>query len=246
MTIARQRARARRTARTLAEISAAKEVIEASAAQKSRLLAIAAHDLSESEALFRERFRPLAAGISRSSRSKAQWLRVNQALCQIVGYTEGRDSSRTTFQAITYAADLDDRPRICSPEVLRGEVETYHLDKRYIHRDRATSVWISDWTCRVHRDAWPQGEPRHFISQVQDITEQRRAARKQLLHQAKEEAESGQRGQKRVPLAHEPRTAYAAQRDPGVRPAFRVGGPGFLAQSRHQRTSSPPAATCSV
>ncbi len=174
MVIARQRARARRAARTLAEISAAKEAVEASVAQKSR-------QLDESEALFREAFTHSPLGMALVS-PQGQWLRVNQALCQIVGYSE-QEMLATTFQRITFPEDLDADLDLLA-QLLRGEIETYHLDKRYIHRSGHT-VWVR-LDVSLHRDAGT-GEPRHFISQVLDITEQRQAAA--LLHQAKEEAE---------------------------------------------------------
>ena len=51
--------------------------------------------------------------------------------------------------------------------------------------------------------------------------------------------------QERVPLAHEPRAAHAAQRDPGLRPAARSSSRCRRAQATASTASSTPAATCS-
>ena len=204
MIIARQRSRARRAARLLAEIRAAKAVVEASAAQKSRLLDIATGDLNESEAQFRDAFAYSPLGLALVSLD-GKWLWVNQALCHIVGYSE-QELVSTTFQAITYPADLDADLHLLA-QLVRGEVDSYHLDKRYIHR-QGHAVW-----CRLdvsmHRDA-RTGEPRHFISQVQDITEQRLAEAQ--LHQAKEEAETASTAKNEFlsRMSHELRTPLNA------------------------------------
>lgn len=204
MFYARQRARTHRAARMLAVVSAAKEAVEESEANKTRLLNIASHDLMESEALFRDAFAQSPLGLALVSPT-GRWLRVNEALCQIVGYTE-KELLETTFQTITHPEDLETDLGLLA-QTLRGEIGTYQIDKRYIHR-RGHLVWIR-LDVSLHRDA-TTGQPRHFISQVQDITEQRRAEAQ--LHQAKEEAESASAAKNEFlsRMSHELRTPLNA------------------------------------
>ncbi|HXT71289.1 MAG TPA: PAS domain S-box protein [Vicinamibacterales bacterium] len=97
-----------------------------------------------------------------------RWLEVNPALCAIVGYT--RDELLTmTFRDITHPGDSEtDERRI--RRLLAGEVESTQVEKRYIHKS-GRIVWIQLNTTIV----WSHdAEPRHFVSQIQDITERLR------------------------------------------------------------------------
>lgn len=98
-----------------------------------------------------------------------QWLRVNNSLCKILGYTED-DLFARTFQEITHPddleADLDQVQRLVD-----GELTSYEMEKRYFHRDGHV-VWVL-LSASLVRNSY--GQPIHFISQLQDIS-----ARKQM------------------------------------------------------------------
>jgi PAS domain S-box-containing protein len=96
------------------------------------------------------------------------WLRVNDALCDIVGYAPAELITRT-FQDITHPEDCDADVALAAA-VLRGERRTYQMEKRYIRAD-GTVVWVL-LSVSLVRDA--AGEPLHFISQIQDISERKR------------------------------------------------------------------------
>jgi PAS domain S-box-containing protein len=97
------------------------------------------------------------------------WLKVNRALCRIVGYSEA-ELLATDFQSITHPDDLDaDLMQV--QRLLRGEIVDYEMEKRYGHKD-GHLVWIL-LTVSLVRDR--DGQPRHFISQIQDITERKLA-----------------------------------------------------------------------
>jgi diguanylate cyclase (GGDEF)-like protein/PAS domain S-box-containing protein len=99
------------------------------------------------------------------------WLKVNRALCQIVGWSEAELLART-FQDITHPDDLDaDLAHVAA--LVRGDSDSYQMDKRYLHRDGRV-IWIK-LSARLVRD--PSGAPAHLIAQMQDITASRDAQR---------------------------------------------------------------------
>jgi len=98
---------------------------------------------------------------------EGKWLRVNRAMCEIVGYSESELLSKT-FQDITHPDDLDADLELVRG-VLAGDTAVYQMDKRYIHASGRV-VWVQlDVSLVRDRDGLPQ----HFIAQVQDITRRR-------------------------------------------------------------------------
>lgn len=179
--IGRVRARARAIRRVLEKTRVAKAQAEAASAQKSRQLSAATHDLLESEARFRSAFEHSALGIALVS-LEGRWLRVNQALCDIVGYTP-EEMLALDFQAFTHPDDLRADLQFVG-ELLRGERASYHMEKRYLHKTGEV-VWIWLDVSLVREPG--TDEPRYFVSQVQDITTRKRA--EEHLRAAKAEAE---------------------------------------------------------
>jgi len=124
--------------------------------------------LRESEERFRGAFDFAAIGMALVSPA-GRFLKVNRALCDIVGRSEA-DLLRTDFQSITHPDDIDadvDQMR----RVLDGEVPTYQMEKRYFHLDGHV-VWVQ-LNVSLVRDA--NGQPLYFISEILDITDRRRA-----------------------------------------------------------------------
>jgi PAS domain S-box-containing protein len=96
------------------------------------------------------------------------WLRVNPALCQIVGYRE-QELLATNFQHITNPEDLAADLNYVG-QMLRGEIRSYQMEKRYIHK-KGHAVWICLTVSLVNNI---KGEPLFFFAQIQDISEQKR------------------------------------------------------------------------
>lgn len=93
-----------------------------------------------------------------------RFTRVNDALCGLVGYSRA-DLLRPDFQAITHPDDLSVELGLVE-RVLRGELEGYELEKRYLKKDgSAVRVMI---TSNIVRDE--QGRPRFFAAQMQDVS----------------------------------------------------------------------------
>jgi diguanylate cyclase (GGDEF)-like protein/PAS domain S-box-containing protein len=126
---------------------------------------MAPHGLPD-DRLFESAFRHAAIGMSLVSLD-GRFLQVNDALCRIVGYPR-EELLALDFQTITHPDDLDiDLGRVQA--LVAGEIESYDLEKRYLHRDGHV-VWILLTVSLVTAD----GRPHFFISQVQDISEQKR------------------------------------------------------------------------
>ena len=155
----------------------------------------------ESEERFRSAFHHAAIGMALVS-PEGGWLQVNQSLCGMIGYTE-QELLATTFQAVTHPDDLDADLEFVG-QMLRGEIFTYQMEKRYFHK-LGHLVWVLLSVSLVRDEA---GRSLYFISQIQDITarkaaeEERRqyaaeleASRDQIQAQARELAEARDRAQ---------------------------------------------------
>ncbi len=98
-----------------------------------------------------------------------RWLKVNPALCDLVGYSEAELLTRT-FQDITHPEDIEVDLEYVR-QMIAGEIRSYRIEKRYIHGlGHLVTVLLS---VSLVRDS--EGQPRYFISQIQDITEHKRA-----------------------------------------------------------------------
>jgi len=124
--------------------------------------------LAESEQRFRATFEQAAVGITHLS-PEGKFLRVNQKLCDIVGYSK-EELVTKTFQEITYAEDLEvDLENV--RELIAREINTYTMDKRYIRKD-GSLAWTNLTVSLVRDD---KGQPQWFVSVIKDITERKRA-----------------------------------------------------------------------
>jgi PAS domain S-box-containing protein len=98
-----------------------------------------------------------------------RYLRVNDALCEITGYTADELSALTT-RDLTHPDDREgDWEKL--GRMLRGEEPVYANDKRYVRKD-GSEVWVSV-TATLVRDA--DGRPVRTIGVVQDLTARRAA-----------------------------------------------------------------------
>ncbi|MGK2931330.1 MAG: sensor domain-containing diguanylate cyclase [Solirubrobacterales bacterium] len=112
------------------------------------------------------------------------WLKVNSALCKITGYSV-EDFQGQRFADITHPNDLEEDLENAS-RLLAGEQTTYTMEKRYIKKD-GRLVWVELNGSLVRDD---QGEPLHFIAQIQDISV-RKSLEDQLRQTALEDALTG-------------------------------------------------------
>ena len=127
---------------------------------------LAEQALRESEEHFRATFEQAAVGVSHVALD-GSWIRVNQKLCDIVGYPR-EELLHLSFQEITHPDDLDQDVGHLR-RMLKGETDTYTTEKRYIKKD-GSLVWIN-LTTSLLRD--PSREPGYFVSVIEDITERK-------------------------------------------------------------------------
>ncbi|MBN8569641.1 MAG: PAS domain S-box protein [Ignavibacteria bacterium] len=96
---------------------------------------------------------------------EGKWIEVNNAVCDILGYTES-ELKQLTFQDLTHPEDIDKDLEFVR-QMLNKEIDSYQMEKRYIHKNK-NYVWALLTVSLV----WNiDGTPRFFISQIQDISE---------------------------------------------------------------------------
>ncbi len=124
--------------------------------------------LAEREARFQATFDNAAVGIAHVA-PDGRWLRVNQALCRILGYPVD-ELLTMTFQDVTYPDDLP--AELAQVERMReGKLDNYDMDKRYLRKDGAI-VWG-----RLTRSAVRKSDKSidYFVAVIEDISARKRA-----------------------------------------------------------------------
>jgi len=133
--------------------------------------------LQESEERFRSTFDAAAIGMALVN-LEGRFIRVNAALCHIVGYTE-EELTQKTFQDITHPDDLETDLALIY-ELLAGARQSYQMEKRYVKKDGRV-IWILLSGSAVRDSA---GKVLYFVGQIQDINE-----RKVLLDRLERQAQ---------------------------------------------------------
>lgn len=91
---------------------------------------------------------------------------VNQRFCEIVGYRR-EELLTLTCDDITHPDDIE--LNIYHSQALRGEIDTYRMEKRYIHKD-GHIVYV-DLAASCVRDEL--GNLEYLVGMIQDITERK-------------------------------------------------------------------------
>jgi PAS domain S-box-containing protein len=136
--------------------------------------------LRESEERFRATFEQAAVGITHVGLDD-RYIRVNKKFCDIL-YYDCEELQKQTYQDITYPEDVP-RQEEHTGRLLRGEIETYIMEKRYVRRD-GSLVW-ANLTVSLVRGA--DGTPKYFMGVVEDITDRKQA--EEAMKKAKASAE---------------------------------------------------------
>lgn len=107
-------------------------------------------------------------GMAISSPDK-YWLRVNERLCTMFGYSQ-EELLAITWEELTYAEDREPDVRQFE-RVLKGEIEGFSMPKRFLKKDGSLIYTNLSTTCIRKED----GTADYFLTSIEDITEQVKA-----------------------------------------------------------------------
>ena len=104
------------------------------------------------------------------------WIEVNDALCATLGYTR-EELTRMTWTELTYPEDLaPDQAQF--NRMLAGEINSYAMDKRFIHKDGH----LVDTRLAVSHVRKPDGSLDYVVAMVEDISERKQAEKDLRAH----------------------------------------------------------------
>ena len=123
-------------------------------------------DLVESERLYRSTFDASPIGIVHVGLD-GRWLRVNQRLCDLLGYSreELQRSGQELMQSDAVSGEAE-----AIRQMSAGTLDHHVVEGKQYRRRDGSIMWTRVFMS-VHRDA--EGQPRHFIKVIEDITERR-------------------------------------------------------------------------
>ncbi|MGM9452270.1 diguanylate cyclase domain-containing protein [Legionella bozemanae] len=157
--------------------------------------------LEESELRFRSAFNSSAIAMALVS-LEGKWLKVNDALCQLLGYSE-QELLNTDIQTLTYPDDLNlDLHEV--QQLLEGTIKSYYLEKRYVHKNHSI-IWIL-FSCSLISDT--ENHPLYMITQIQNIDAQKKAEQ-ELKYIAYHDVLTGLANRKQLERSFEYALTYA-------------------------------------
>lgn len=145
-------------------------------------LPLAAEELAQwpesrvSEAHFRASFEQVAVGIAHTS-PDGRWLRMNRCFCELLGYAEAELRGRH-FMELVYGPDLAEELKGMALIGL-GDIDHFRRELRYVHKN-GSPVWVQ---LTVSLVSLPGGEPKYYISVLEDIRARKSAEALQQLHE---------------------------------------------------------------
>jgi diguanylate cyclase len=119
--------------------------------------------LEKSEFMFRSQFDLGNTGLAITSLEKG-WLKVNQMLSDILGYSK-EELFKLTWAELTYPDDLEADVKLFEA-LMAGQIENYQMDKRFVRKDK--KIIYAHITVSCYRK---NGKAEFFIASIQDTTE---------------------------------------------------------------------------
>ena len=143
-----------------------RSLMDAAVRREQRVAEAALH---ESEEQFRAMFEMASIGMVQADPRTGQWLRVNQKVCEITGYSAA-ELLQLRIAELTYPEDRQKEAEAFQ-RVVRGEAPNYRIEKRYLRKDGAVT-WVNV-NMTVIRDA--VGHPTRTMATIEDITDRKQA-----------------------------------------------------------------------
>ncbi len=131
----------------------------------------------EHEETFRAMFNISSVGKFEVEPGSARFLRVNAAMCKLVGYSDLELLARTVPD-ITHPDDRDDS-RELARRLDAGESDVFDVEKRYVRKD-GTVVWARTTVNVIHDEF---GRPLRHTAVIQDLSARKQA--EQALEESK-------------------------------------------------------------
>ncbi|MGZ3236171.1 MAG: PAS domain S-box protein, partial [Burkholderiaceae bacterium] len=123
--------------------------------------------IQESEARFQETFDHAPIGMALVS-LEGKWLKINQALCDIVGYAE-EELLSLSFKELTHSEDFQVDQTFVQL-VLADQIKKYQMETRYTHKQGHIVPVMLNASLVRHAD----GSPRYFILRIEDLTQRKK------------------------------------------------------------------------
>ncbi len=119
--------------------------------------------LQEREAHFRAVFEHAPVGIGQTTR-QGRWVRVNQHLCDMLGYTR-EELLTLRFQDVTHPDNVDISNER-NDRLWAGLSPPYSLEKRYVRKD-GSPIWVNVTISLIHTQ---DGTPTYTVAIVENIS----------------------------------------------------------------------------
>jgi PAS domain S-box-containing protein len=128
--------------------------------------------LKKSEEKFRSIFEHAGIGMALITPG-GEFFQVNKSLCEMLGYTDNQLVGMN-IRDITHPGDLEESISLKQRMLINKNLNRQHTEKRYLSK-KGETIWVIT-TVSLLRDF--EGKPLYFISQIQNITERKKAEEK--------------------------------------------------------------------
>jgi len=124
--------------------------------------------LRNSEATLSAIFNQAAVGMNLATLD-GQYVKVNQKLCDILGYTQ-EELLTMSFRDV-FHPDEEDRAQAERQQLHAGAIDSFCIERLYLHKD-GSAVWVNLSVSLIYK---PSGEPNYSIGVVEEIGDRKRA-----------------------------------------------------------------------